>query len=107
MKRMTTIILFAICFLAIGSWSYAQCKGCGGGCGKGAGQGMNYVDKNGDGICDNAGLHNEKGQGKGCRYLAKNNAGKGFRKGSGYVDKDGNGVCDNLEQDQDKMEQPQ
>ena len=36
MKRMTTIILFAICFLAIGSWSYAQCKGCGGGCGKGA-----------------------------------------------------------------------
>jgi len=51
--------------------------------------GANFVDKDGDGICDNVGTANQcagKGQGKGC---------KGAGCGKGFVDADKNGVCDN------------
>ena len=93
--------MITFCVFAVGSWTYAQnrggygCRGC-----KGvpAGRGMNYVDKDGDGICDNAGLRGAgKGRGQGCRFRAKNAAGTASNHGPNYVDKDGNGVCDNLE----------
>ena len=110
MKRITTIILFTICLLAVGSWSYAQCKDCDHGCGKNAaasdtGHGTNYVDKDGDGICDHAGSHADcKCNGNGHKCQAKNAAGDKSQQGSHYVDEDGNGKCDHLEQNQDKTE---
>ena len=105
MKRITTIFLLTICLLAVGSWSYAQGKGkgCRQGTG-GTGCRMNYVDKNGDGICDNAGSHNGQGRGKGHRLGPKDGTGKGAQRGSNFVDTDGDGVCDNRQQNQDKTE---
>ncbi len=52
-------------------------------CGQGKGRRGGYVDANGDGICDN--------QGAGAR--GQRNGQGGARRG--YVDADGNGVCDN------------
>lgn len=110
MKRITIIFLFTICILAIGSWSYAQCKGCGHGCAKCASSsdnahGENYVDNDGDGICDNAGSQAKcKCNGEGHKCRAKNAAGNDSQKGPGYVDEDGNEKCDNLEKNQDKTE---
>lgn len=43
--------------------------------------GRNYVDADGDGVCDNYGNY-----GNGC----------GRRSGCGYVDADGDGICDNI-----------
>ena len=43
-------------------------------------QGPNFVDKDGDGICDN--------------YTA-NHGKNGQRKGKGFVDANGDGICDN------------
>jgi hypothetical protein len=76
-------------------------------------RGPNFVDENGDGICDNAGARLGKkgrrdGKGYGAGHLAK---GKGLRRGArdgkgavnrsgntkpNYVDADGDGICDNL-----------
>ena len=50
----------------------------GNGCGRRNGCGKGYADTDGDGVCDNAGSN-----GNGC--------------GKGYADADGNGVCDNAE----------
>ena len=111
MKRMKIILLITVCVLAIGSWSYAQgqVRGNGRGCGKcvaasDAKRGINYVDNDGDGICDNAGSRKGKGNGQGSRYRAKNAAGNGSQQGPRYVDEDGNGICDNLERRQEKTE---
>lgn len=101
MKHMKIIIL-ALCILAVGSWAYAQ-----GGAGYGRGNcaqaegGMNYVDKDGDGVCDNAGTRG-KGKGMGqCRRCKLNNTpGNTTTHGPKYVDKDGDGVCDNFRQNQ-------
>lgn len=50
----------------------------------GPGNGRNYVDADGNGVCDNAGSNgNGCGRRSGC--------------GKGYADADGNGVCDNAE----------
>lgn len=111
MKRMTTIVLLTICVLAIGSWSYAQHrgKGCGRGCGNSVsasntGCGMNYVDSDGDGVCDNAGLRNGKGRGHGRRFHAKNGTGTASQHGPRYVDENNDGVCDNIEANQNQPE---
>jgi hypothetical protein len=92
MKRIVTITVLSICFLAMGSWSYAQGgKGYGRGCGKcaaGTAQGANFVDADGDGICDNAGTRQGRGRG----------SGKGLRgsdQGANFVDADGDRICDN------------
>lgn len=71
--------------------------------------GSAYVDKNGNGTCDNFenGTSNRakhKGQGIGqgrkggkCDGAGRHmRNGKGKGKGANYTDKDGNGVCDNL-----------
>ena len=50
----------------------------------GPGNGRNYVDADGNGVCDNAGSNgNGCGRRSGC--------------GKGYVDADGNGICDNAD----------
>lgn len=59
-----------------------------------------FVDKNGDGVCDNAqqramdgtGTKSRSGQGKG------KGAGQGLGRGQGYVDADKDGICDNSQQ---------
>ncbi len=53
------------------------------------GNGRNYVDADGDGICDNYGY------GCGNRYGCGNNYRRGYGCSRGYVDADGDGVCDN------------
>ena len=53
--------------------------------GYGNGRGRNFVDANGDGVCDNYASGACAGQGNGCGQ------------GAGYVDADGNGTCDNYE----------
>lgn len=97
MKRTATIFILTICLLAIGSWSYAQCSGCGQGHGKTnrascTGCGKNFVDEDGDGICDNEGSH----QGKG-------NVDHGSQKGN-FVDENRDGKCDNMKQTDEKSE---
>jgi hypothetical protein len=104
MKHITTIIVFVICILAVGSWTYAQ--GRNGGCGRcrvngAANCGANFVDKNGDGICDNAGLRGAgNGRGQGCRFRA-NTTDNTSVKGPNFVDKNGDGICDNIQQTQE------
>ena len=99
MKRIATIIAVTICFLAIGSLSYAQQGGKGYGRGNGKGlagtaQGANFVDNDGDGICDNVGTRMGRGRG----FRRNNVRGNGTAQGPNFVDKDGDGVCDNYQQ---------
>ena len=57
------------------------CDNCGTGMGRGAGgQGLGFVDADGDGICDNYGTGAGRGAGG---------------QGRGFVDADGDGICDN------------
>ena len=64
-------------------------------------QGPNYVDADGDGICDNAGTENQ-GTGNGYQRGLKDGThnrvmpqdGTGFGKGSGSANGDGTGTCD-------------
>ena len=98
MKSIVTITVLTICFLAIGSLSYAQQGGRGYGRGNGKGlagaaQGANFVDKDGDGICDNVGTRMGRGRGNG-KGLG------GAAQGANFVDKDGDGICDNFQQAQ-------
>ncbi len=66
--------------------------------------GQNYVDADGDGICDNyatgCGYGNGCGTGYGCGngYGYGNGCGNGYGYGNGcgYVDADGDGICDNM-----------
>ena len=93
MKRMTTIALFTVCLLAIGSWSYAQCGGCSHGnsdSAMGAGHGMNFVDSDGDGVCDNAGSKQCQG-----------NAAQGCQKMCQSGNEDGHEGCNHMEQSEE------
>jgi hypothetical protein len=110
MKHITTIILFSICFLVIGSMSYAQGRGKGYGRGASNGaaasdtvRGPYYVDNDGDGICDNAGSYKGKGR-QGRRLGPKDGTGKGGQRGANFVDNNGDGICDNRQQNQDKTD---
>ena len=47
--------------------------------------GWNFVDADGDGVCDNWGSGNQRLRTPGC----------GLGQGAGFVDADGDGVCDN------------
>lgn len=62
--------------------------------GYGNGCGAGYVDADGDGVCDNYD-GSSNGYGNGCGY--GNGACSGNGSGAGYVDSDSNGVCDNYE----------
>lgn len=74
MRKLFSGLLAAALVLSLGTTSAFACHH--GGCVNyvEAGCGVNYVDADGDGICDNCG-------GTGC--------------GVNYVDADGDGVCDN------------
>ena len=61
--------------------------------------GLNFIDKDGDGICDNRG---EKGKGSGKGKLHRRGARDGSgpknglnKRGPHFVDKNGDGICDN------------
>ena len=51
----------------------------------GRGYGLNFVDSDNDGICDN--FHSGRGMGRGF--------GKGIGRGINFVDNNGDGICDN------------
>ena len=61
------------------------------------GRGRNFVDANGDGVCDNYGT----GTGRGQYFVDANgdgvcdNYGTGCGRGQYFVDANGDGVCDN------------
>lgn len=62
----------------------------------------NYVDADGDGVCDNRGSGQGAGQGQGANYVdadgdgvCDNRGGAGQGQGANYVDADGDGFCDN------------
>ena len=62
-------------------------------------KGPNFVDKDGNGICDNNGKKG-KGGGKGKRFRRGARDGSGPKNGSNnrgpnFVDKNGDGICDN------------
>lgn len=61
------------------SYSFGYGRGPTFGQGVGCGQGQGFVDEDGDGVCDNAGLGRRLGRGY----------------GPNFVDEDGDGVCDN------------
>lgn len=86
MKKVMTGILAAALVLTVGTTSAFA-----------VGRRANYVDANGDGVCDNYGT----GRGQGMYYVDANgdgvcdNYGTGRGQGMYYVDANGDGVCDN------------
>ena len=113
MKSLFKVFVLCLCLLMAVSFAYA---GNGKGTQDGSGpnntavqRGPDYVDANGDGICDNIGARIGR-RGKG--YAAgKQGKGKGFRRGlrdgkgsinragvakPNYVDANGDGICDNF-----------
>jgi hypothetical protein len=63
----------------------------------GAGNGVqrtNFVDVDGDGICDNSQSGQCHGYGNGSRNGYRNGCGNDC---SGFVDEDGDGICDNCQ----------
>jgi len=112
MKSIFKVAVLSLGLLTVVSFAYA-------GNGKGAqdGSGLNntaaqrgpdYVDQNGDGICDNIGSRIGR-RGRGAGNQAR---GRGFRRGlrdgkgpinragvakPNYVDADGDGICDNFQ----------
>ncbi|MBL8025715.1 MAG: hypothetical protein JNL74_04855 [Fibrobacteres bacterium] len=57
------------------------------GAGTTANHGTNFVDKDGDGLCDNVGTRQGSGKGTGCQ--------SGTGCGANFVDANKDGVCDN------------
>ena len=68
----------------------------------GQGQCTNFVDADGDGVCDNLGQNVPPRDGTGSQFGAgqQGQAGLGTEQGSNgaFVDADGDGICDNLGQ---------
>lgn len=79
MKRFVRILTMVLVF-SVGSTTVIAAK---------SQQRRNYVDEDGDGVCDNYSADQN-----GCA----NRRGRGNRSGcsKGYVDEDGDGVCDNM-----------
>jgi len=114
MKNLIKILVLSLCMIVAASYAYAGQGNGGGGWGIRAGSpGANFVDEDGDGVCDNTDnlmgkgrVRNGKGKGKvfgnhfrqGPRDGRGKAAGRGLRDGSGpnFVDENGDGVCDNL-----------
>jgi len=112
MKSIFKVAVLSLCLLTAVSFAYAgNGKGVKDGSGPkntAAQRGPDYVDQNGDGICDNIGSRiGRRGRGAGkqaeCKGLRR-----GLRDGKGpinrasvakpnYVDADGDGICDNFQ----------
>ncbi len=97
MKRtalFTIVLVFSVLFLA----STANAQTTGSGLGKGAK--TNWVDANGDGICDNVGTSSQGSMKSGKGFGKKDGTGNPLRPqdGTGFGAKNGNltgtGVCD-------------
>lgn len=70
------------------------------------GYGANFVDIDGDGICDYAGnaCRNIRANGQGgygCRGAGQNRGGNESKYGANFVDTNGNGICDHFEERQE------
>jgi hypothetical protein len=117
MKSIFKVAVLSLGLLTVVSFAYA---GSGKGAQDGSGpkntaaqRGPDYVDQNGDGICDNISDRVDSGNRRGKGYCAGKQAGckglrRGFRDGKGpinragvakpsYVDADGDGICDNFQ----------
>jgi len=111
MKSLFKMAVLSLCLLTAVSFAYAgNGKGAQDGSGSkntAAQRGPNYVDENGDGICDNSGA----GIGRRGRGAGNQARGRGFRRGlrdgkgpinragtakPNYVDANGDGICDNF-----------
>lgn len=105
MKKRSILVVLLAAALTIGNAVPAAAAPCGRGNGR---CGQNYVDADGDGICDNfvdvdgdgindncPGYGNGQGRGNGQGYGNGQGCGNG-RCGQNYVDADGDGVCDNF-----------
>lgn len=106
MKNSIYLTLFAILIglFVFNSDSFAQGKGKGQG-GSNSAPKSNFVDENGDGICDN--FIDENGDGI-CDHCTgtgeKSGSGNQYGKGKGqggvnFLDEDGDGICDHRTQD--------
>ena len=80
MSRKITIATMMALILALAVATAAFAQGNPTAAQPGAGQCVNFVDADGDGVCDNAGT----------------GTGLGAQTGGNYVDADNDGVCDNL-----------
>jgi hypothetical protein len=93
MKRavLLTSVLFLVVFFT--SNSFAQTTPAGNG--KGPGAKINWVDADGDGICDNVGTSNQGVNRAGKGYGKKDGTGSGTRPqdGTGYGKKGGNATA--------------
>lgn len=114
MKSIFKAAVLSLCLLTAVSFAYAgsgkDVKDGSGPKNTAARRGSNYVDQNGDGICDNISARVDRpGYRRGKGYGAGKQAGckglrRGLRDGKGsinrakpnYVDADGDGVCDNF-----------
>lgn len=91
MKKLLTGIAVIALVVSIGSTSaLAAGRGCG----------RNFVDSDGNGVCDN---YDSNGCGNGAGFVdadgdgvCDNYGSNGCGNGAGYVDADGDGVCDNF-----------
>ncbi len=100
MKRIIIIAAALFSLVLLSSTTNAQTIGKGQGKGLGKGLKTNWVDANGDGICDNVGTAKQGMNGAGKGYGKKDGTGNPLRPqdGTGYGKKagagSGTGVCD-------------
>ena len=100
MKRTTLVLAAVLSLVLLSTSSFAQATNGTGS--QGQGTQINWVDANGDGICDNFGTANQGSLGKGKGYGKKDGTGNPVRPqdGTGYGRKGGNaaanatGTCD-------------
>lgn len=104
-RKLTTTALVALLLtLALTTGAFAQDAAPAAGQ-YGPGACVNFVDADGDGVCDNAGTGAQPQDGTGSQYgagaqrgaAAGNGQGTGTP-GSAFVDADGDGTCDNVGQ---------
>lgn len=91
MKKLIGISLIAIIVLAFGFTNNASAQIKSNVKTENANYRINFVDANGDGICDNTGLRSSNGKGN-ARVSGRN-----------FVDTDGDGVCDNNGKNRQKV----
>lgn len=108
MKRVILVGLALVAILAI-SVSLAAAQGADDGAVPPGGYGPNYVDADGDGVCDNcgSGYYGRMNGNGGANFVDADgdgvcdNCGSGYygrmngNRGANFVDADGDGVCDN------------